>query len=230
MIKKIFCKYETLFCILLIVLYILINSYCINNLGIFSYKSVIVNTIFSMLLIMLIMALNRRKYYGLSKVYNYRDCLYFIPLILTLSVNFWGGIKIENSVSEIIYYIIFMINVGFIEEIIFRGFLYKMMEQDNKKIAILVCSLTFGIGHIINLFNGAFFIPTLLQVCYATSVGYLFIIIFDKCKSLIPCIITHSLMNASSIFYQDNLFLMYIIPIFLIVVSFGYARYIVKRI
>ena len=215
---------------MLIILYILINSYCINNLGMFSYKSVIINTMFSILLIILIIVLNRREYYGLSKVCNYRYCLYFIPLILTLSVNFWGGIKIENSVSEIIYYMLFMTNVGFIEEIIFRGFLYKMMEQDNKKIAILVCSLTFGIGHMINLFNGALLIPTLLQVCYATSVGYLFIVIFDKSKSLIPCIITHSLMNVSSIFYQDNLFLMYMIPIFLIIVSFSYARYMVKKI
>lgn len=217
-------------CMMLIVLYILLNTFCINNFGIFNYKSVIINSLFSLFLLILIFILDGREYYGLTKVKNYRKYLYFIPLMLTISVNFWGGINVENSVSEIIYYIIFMINVGFIEEIIFRGFLYKMMERDNKKIAILVSSLTFGIGHIINLFNGVLLIPTLLQVCYATSVGYLFIIIFDKSKSLIPCIITHSLMNASSIFYQDNLFLMYMIPIFLIIVSFSYARYMVKKI
>ncbi len=39
----------------------------------------------------------------------------------------------NNSKSEIIYHILTMINVGFIEEIIFRGFLFKMMAQENIK-------------------------------------------------------------------------------------------------
>ena len=45
--KNIFEKYETLFCISLIVIYILINSYCIQNFGVLDYKTVIINTIFS---------------------------------------------------------------------------------------------------------------------------------------------------------------------------------------
>lgn len=228
MFKKMFCKYETLFCILLIILYILINSYCINQFGMFHHKSVIINTLFSIFLLLLVLLLDRRKYYGLTKVNNYNKYLYFIPLMLTVSVNFWSGININNSLKEIVCYIIFMINVGFIEEIIFRGFLYKMMEKDSKRMAILVSSLTFGIGHIINLFHGMELVPTLFQICYSVSVGYLFVIIFDKSRSLIPCIITHSLTNASSIFYQDGEVLMYVIPAFLIIISLWYSRYILK--
>ena len=44
--KKIFEKNETLFCILLIVFYIIVNSYCIQNFGIEDYRSTIINTIF----------------------------------------------------------------------------------------------------------------------------------------------------------------------------------------
>jgi membrane protease YdiL (CAAX protease family) len=47
---------------------------------------------------------------------------------------------------------------------------------------------------------GADLIPTLLQIAYATSIGYLFVTIFYKSKSLVPCIITHSIMNALSVF------------------------------
>ena len=65
-----------------------------------------------------------------------------------------------------------MINVGFIEEIIFRGFLFKMMEKDNIKTAIIVSSLTFGIGHIVNLLNGADFISTVIQIFYAISICF----------------------------------------------------------
>ena len=123
-----------------------------------------------------------------------------------------------------------MLNIGFIEEIIFRGFLYKMMAKTNVKSAVLVSAITFGIGHIINLVNGAQLIPTLLQVCYAVSIGYLFVIIFNKSKSLIPCIVTHSIMNALSIFNIENTVSLYISSAFLIVVPFVYAFYINRKI
>ena len=228
--KNVFEKNETLFCMLLIVIYILINSYCIENYGLFDYKFSIINTIFSICLIVLMIKLKRIKYYGLTKIRNVSKYLYFVPLILIASVNLWNGININNSIEEIIFYMITMINVGFIEEIIFRGFLFKMMAKDNIKSAIIVSSVTFGIGHIINLFNGADLIPTLLQICYAISIGYLFVIIFHKSNSLFPCIITHSLVNSLSIFNIESTPMLYITSIFLIIVPFIYAMYINKNI
>jgi len=228
--KKIFEKHETLFCILLIVIYILVNSYCIQNFGIEDYRSAIINTIFSIALIVLMIILKRTSYYGLTKVTNLKAYLYFIPLLLIISVNLWTGININNTVSEIIFYILTMINVGFIEEIIFRGFLFKMMAKDNVKTAITVSAITFGIGHIINLLNGADLIPTLMQICYAISIGYLFVIIFHKSKSLIPCIITHCLVNSLSIFNIENIISLYVSPAFLIIVPLVYAIYINKNI
>jgi len=112
----------------------------------------------------------------------------------------------------------------------YRGFLFKMMAKDNIKSAIIVSSITFGIGHIVNLLNGADLVPTLMQICYAISIGYLFVIIFYKSKSLVPCIITHSLVNSLSIFNKDNEISLYIAPIFLIIVPLVYAVYINKTI
>ena len=227
--KKIFEKHETLFCIFLIVMYIVVNSYCLQNFGIEDYRSTIINTIFSILLIILMIILKRTSYYGLTKITNLKKYLYFIPLLLIISVNLWNGININNSTGEIVFYILTMINIGFIEEIIFRGFLFKMMAKDNVKIAVIVSSITFGIGHIVNLFNGADLIPTLMQICYAMSIGYLFVIIFYKSKSLIPCIITHSIVNSLSIFNIDNTISLYVAPIFLIIVPLIYAVYIRKN-
>ena len=228
--KKTFEKNEPLFCLLLILVYILINSYCIQNFGIADYRSAIINTIFSIFLITLIIILKRTTYYGLTKIVKAKDYLYFIPLIFIVSVNLWNGININNSISEIIFHILTMINIGFIEEIIFRGFLFKMMAKDNVKMAIIVSAITFGVGHIINLLNGAEIIPTLLQICYATSIGYLFVIIFYKSKSLIPCIITHSLVNSLSIFNIENGMSSYVASAFLIIVPLVYAIYINKNI
>ena len=224
-VNKIFEKHETFFCITLIIIYIIINSFCIQNFGIDSYKSAIINTIFSIFLVILMIVLKRTKYYGLTKITDLKKYLYFIPLVLIVSVNLWNGININNSTSEIIFYIINMINVGFIEEIIFRGFLFKMIAKDSVKSAIIISAITFGIGHIINLFNGADLVPTLLQIGYAMSIGYLFAIIFYKSGSLIPCIITHSLVNSLSIF---NVGSSYVSSIFLIIFPIIYAVYINK--
>ena len=188
--KKILEKHETPFCILLIIFYIVLNSFCLNTFGIDDFRSVIINTLFSFGLLMLISKLDKEEYYGLVGVKDLKKYLYFLPLVLILTVNLWNGININGSWKSIVFYILNMLNVGFIEEIIFRGFLFKMMEKDNLRKAIIVSSITFGVGHIINLFMGAELIPTLLQICYATSIGYLFVTIFYKSKSLVPCIIT----------------------------------------
>ena len=214
---------------LLIAVYIAVNSVCVQNFGNTSPVSFVVNTILSALLVCLILILKKVDYYGLTKAQNSRQYLYFIPLILIVSVNLWNGFNINNTASEIVFHILTMINIGFIEEIIFRGFLFRMMEKTNLKSAIIVSSITFGAGHIINLLNGADFIPTLLQVCYAASVGYLFVIIFYKSKSLIPCIVTHSLVNSLSIFNTNNTLSLYIAPVFLIIIPLVYAIYINNR-
>ncbi len=228
--KEIFEKHETTISILLIVIYILTNSFCMQNFGEMDYRSVIVNSTLSLAVILFIVKNNLGEYYGLTKFPKFKEFLYFIPLLILMSINLWGGVHIKNTSSEIIFYILFMICVGFLEEIIFRGFLFKMMAKDNVKTAIIVSSLTFGIGHIINLFNGAALTPTLIQVCYAVAGGYLFVIIFQKGKSLWPCIIAHATINASSIFGIENIISTYIAPVFLILISVSYAVYLNKKI
>lgn len=124
-----------------------------------------------------------------------------------------------------------MINVVFLEEIIFRGILYKSIEKDNKKLAVIISSVTFGIGHIVNLFNGADLIPTLVQICYAVALGFLFVTVFDKSKSLIPCIVTHILINSLSVIGTDSTGIsIFLIPIILIIISIGYTAFINKTI
>lgn len=229
--SKFFEKHETLCLIFLIAGYVIINSYCMQNFGYTSSIGFIANTIFSLVLLILIIISKKSKYYGLTKVENVKKFLYFIPLIIIGSVPLWNGIDINNSKYEIVFHILTMINVGFLEEIIFRGILYKSIEKDNRKLAIIISSVTFGIGHIVNLLNGANLIPTLIQICYATALGFLFVTIFNKSKSLIPCIITHIAINSLSIIGKDSTgMLIYTIPIILIIISSSYTIFIDKNI
>lgn len=223
-------KRETLIAILSIVIYVVINSYVRQNYGETSCINAIVNVILSMIFVLYIMKFKLGDYYSLKKFPNCKKFLYFIPFIILASVNLWSGININFTCKEIVFYSVSMLCIGFIEEIIFRGFLFRMMEKDNLKRAIIVTSLTFGIGHVVNLINGADFISTLMQMCYAVCIGYSFAVVLVKGKSLWPCIITHSIINMLSIYNTQNTMSVYIIPIVIIVVSLGYAYYLNKTI
>lgn len=158
--------------------------------------------------------------------------LYFIPLLLLSTTNIWWGVKLNMTITESVLYVISMLCVGFLEEVIFRGFLFKALLKDNIKTAIIISSVTFGFGHIVNLLNGREVAATLLQVCYAIAIGFVFTIIFYKGKCLWPCIITHSVVNSLSAFAnRENAPAWHGIVgcIFICVVSYAYAAYILSR-
>lgn len=220
---------ELFYTIIYIIFYVISNSIVLNNYGQISIQSLLVNTVITITLVSTIISTKKTKYYGLVKVNKPNKYLYFVPLTLLVLINFIGGIKIQNTPKEITLFILTMLEVGFIEEILFRGYLFKILEKDNQKTAIIITSLTFGIGHIVNLLNGADFIPTLIQILYSISIGYLFVKILIKTKSLWPCIITHSLLNALSIFSNQTTIIFYISSILLLFISLSYSFYLNKK-
>lgn len=131
-----------------------------------------------------------------------RRLLYYLPLLIVVSCNTWFGFTLNLSVFESILYVLTMLCVGFIEELIFRGFLFKALCRDGIKTAVIISSLTFGMGHIVNLFNGSGmeFLPNLCQLCYAAAAGFMFVMLFIRSGSLLPCIAAHSALNALSAF------------------------------
>ena len=68
--NKIFDKHEALFCMLFIVVYIVVNSVCVQNFGYTSNVSFIVNTILSVCLVGIVLSLKKSAYYGFTKVRN----------------------------------------------------------------------------------------------------------------------------------------------------------------
>lgn len=220
---------ELFYTIIYIIFYVISNSIVLNNYGQISIQSLLVNTVITITLVSTIISTKKTNYYGLVKVNKPNKYLYFVPLTLLVLINFIGGIKIQNTPKEITLFILTMLEVGFIEEILFRGYLFKILEKDNQKTAIIITSLTFGIGHIVNLLNGADFIPTLIQILYSISIGYLFVKILIKTKSLWPCIITHSLLNALSIFSNQTTIIFYISSILLLFISLSYSFYLNKK-
>ncbi len=145
--------------------------------------------------------------YGLCKSdISAKRFLYYIPLVALVSCNFWYGVRMNVDLGEFALYGISMLCVGFLEELIFRGFLFRAMEKDGIKSAITVSSITFGIGHIVNLINGsgAMLLDNLCQVVSAIAIGFLFVVMFYRGKSIIPCILAHQFINVTSFLANDG--------------------------
>lgn len=234
---RLYKKSETWFAVLLIIIYVAgvsIADSMSRSAGI--QKSI--TTLFCIALSAVIFLFIRKNklftYYGLCKSdLPAKKVLYYLPLVVIGTVNLWFGVQMNFTLIETLFYVLSMLLVGFLEEVIFRGFLFKAMCKDNVKTAIIVSSLTFGMGHIVNLLNGsgAELIANLCQVCYAVAVGFLFVTLFYRGKSLWPCIITHSVINSLSTFQNKEMVAVYRIPvaITLIVVSLGYSLFLIKR-
>lgn len=172
---------------------------------------------------------------GLSEKYgltswstNSRQMLWFIPLWVIASGNLWGGIEPHYAMPGLAFALVSMGLVGFAEELIFRGFLFKAMLGNSERAAIIVSSVTFGMGHLVNLLNGQATFETLVQVVFAIAVGFVFTLAFHKGGSLWPCIVAHSLIDIASVVSAREGLLDWIYLGVALVCSVAYCAYLAK--
>ncbi len=202
--KKLFAKDEVWFAVLWIIVYVVSFSTADSlseEIGVPKLLTVLVGLILSALLYTFIRKNNLRHYLGLCRVQvEGKRLLHYIPLMIIGTVNFWSGLMVNFSVPEAILYILSMCFVGFLEEVIFRGLLFRGMCKNHVGAAIIVSSLSFGMGHAVNLLLGAPLADTLLQLLYASAVGFLFTAVFYVGGSILPCIAVHIVVNATGVF------------------------------
>jgi membrane protease YdiL (CAAX protease family) len=234
---KLYNKSELSFSLVFIGIYIVGASLCDAFSDMLKTSKVLTFPFLLALSLVLFFWIKRNKLttkYGLCKPdFSSKHFLFYLPLLFLISTNMWFGLKLNLSIIESILNVLAMLLVGFVEEIIFRGFLFKSLEKENLKLAITISSITFGFGHIINLFlNGQeHLLSNVCQVFYAMAVGFLFVIMFYKGKSLIACILTHSLVNALSVFQNTQAIqplTEILISVAIIVVSICYAIILLK--
>ena len=143
--------------------------------------------------------------YGLCRFQgNCKLFLYFIPLIIMSCVNLKNGLGLTAPLAVALLMMVNLAVAGYVEEILFRGFLFRCLAKDNLRSAIIVSAITFGAGHIVNLANTADTLRVLLQVCYAIVIGFLYTIVVYKGGSLWPCIASHMFVNGSSTFALEQ--------------------------
>lgn len=232
--KSFFEKKEVLFAVMFIVIYVVGASMAENiteNVLLTKTAVCAAGAVISAVLVIFSSKNGLNEYWGLCGFRgNAADMLYFIPLIVICSVNLWFGVTMSMSIAESAAYVLSMFFVGFLEELLFRGLLFRAMCRSNVKTAFIVSSLTFGVGHIVNLLNGRAVFETINQIVYATAIGFVFTAIAYYGKSLIPTIIAHITINSLSTFACEPSDTAFVISTAVIsVLCIAYGIFIVRR-
>ena len=235
---KLYQKSEISFAILWIVVYVVLSGIAdqlSEAAGVMKSVTAALHIAMSLILIFWIRKNDLGRKYGFCRsAVPAKRFLYYLPLVIVASASLWGGVSLRLGPAGTACYVISICCVGFLEEVIFRGLLFRAMEKDNLKSAIIVSSLTFGIGHIVNLFNGSGrdLTLTLIQIVFAVLVGFVLVWIFYHGKSLVPCILFHSANNAFKVFAaegnlspQSEIIINLVV---IVVVLGGYLFYLVK--
>lgn len=231
--KKLYEKNELLFAILWIVAYVVIAGTVRGNFGDESVIMTAVLAVFAVGIFAFVKLSHLEERYGLCKWKGKAaDYWFFIPPLILMTGNLWRGIGMEYSGAAQIFAVVSMLLTGFIEEMIFRGFLFRsLLKKDPAPVAITISAVTFGIGHIVNLFTGQTSLETVIQVFYAIAWGFIFTVVFYKSGSLLICIIAHSLNNAFSKFNaeSEDMTLVYIYMGASIVTAIIYCAYLSRK-
>ena len=231
--KKLYDRSEITFAILWIVLYT-VSMGTLRNLGDDSPWMLLGLIVISAAMYWFVRKYGLTEKYGLAGwAKNSRAMLWFLPLWFIASCNLWGGVSVRYPLPGQLFAVVSMALVGFAEELIFRGFLFKaMLKNGNVRTAVIVSSVTFGLGHILNLFTGHDLIPTLIQVVFAVAFGFAVTMAFYKSGSLLPCILAHSLTDVFSKFAVSEVspILNGITHVVVIAAAVGYGLYLARRV
>ncbi len=123
--------------------------------------------------------------------------LYYIPLLLLPFLSLFYGINTSLSAAEIVLMLAMYTAVGFMEEVIFRGLMFKaLLKKWNRFIVVVFISFTFAIGHIVSMAAiGQSGTDTVFQIINAFVVGFMFMEVILASGNLTICIIAHILYN-----------------------------------
>ncbi len=158
-----------------------------------------------------------------------RSYMYYLPLIALACIQFFAGIDPTLSVQKFAMIVLLMIGTGFVEEVLFRGLLFNaILAKSGVKRAVIVSGITFGLGHIVNLFNGYSSMEQIGQIVVAIAIGIVLALLVALSNNLWPGILFHILFNISgSVSVQESSSEMLML-VAILAISLSYALYLSK--
>lgn len=128
-----------------------------------------------------------------SILINFSMFLVFaVPFGLWTGFIQWGGFKFDPTAVAFTFLITFLW-VAIPEELLFRGLIQNLLQKTwhrHPQVAMWTASLIFGLAHINNDNQ-----PIWAYVVLATIAGYLYGRTFNQCRSFVPAVIVHTLVD-----------------------------------
>ena len=124
--------------------------------------------------------------------------LFYIPLFAITFLQYAKGFASHVDLQGIVFAILLVAAVGFIEELLFRGFLLQgLRTRGNLTRAIIISGFTFGLGHAVNLLRGYSPTEQALQIIAAVLIGIALAYCAVLTGSIMPGVVFHVLFNLS---------------------------------
>jgi len=155
-------------------------------------------------LIVAVMVAYRRltgvKYEWQLSLKDWRPILVNFTIFLVIAVPFglltdfiqWGGFKFDPTAIAFTFLITFLW-VAVPEELLFRGLIQNLLQKSWSRypqLAMWTASIIFGLAHINNDNQ-----PIWAYVILASIAGYLYGRTFNQCRSFVPAVIVHTLVD-----------------------------------
>lgn len=117
-------KSELWFSLILVSIFSVLQSISIEGnkqLGVEYSVSAVSTLVLAVFLCWFIRRKELKDYYGFRRLQiSYKQFLYFVPLFVLISISLWNGVKINLPVTDSICYLVYMLGVGFVEEVLFH--------------------------------------------------------------------------------------------------------------
>lgn len=182
--------------------------------------------IFSAVLLYYVYKNQWSTYYGLHlpAMSDLQKTWFYLPLVVIALLQYAKGLKAGLTFLDVMNVVILMIAVGFLEELLFRGFLYQgILKNGTLTRAVIISGVTFGIGHIVNLARGYSFLDQGLQIAIGIALGIVLALLVAVTNSIVPGIIFHTLLNISGNLTNNNQTIEVLVVVAAIVVCVVYA-------
>lgn len=229
--RKLYETKPVLFAVLWIVLYCVVMAPIRGRFGDDSVQMLLGLVAISTGLLLFISANRLQGELGFDRwIQNGRKILWLLPIWILSTGNLWSGLGLKYTGVNAVMATLSFLLVGFVEETIFRGFLFNGMRRTGSlTAAVIVSAVTFGMGHLVNLFTGQATLDTLLQMVFAVAWGFLLTYAYLKGGSLLACILIHGVIDAASVFSRDNVVGDTVFMVATILTAIVYCLYLSKQ-
>jgi uncharacterized protein len=151
----------------------------------------------TLMVIGLLVLLNGWGRVGFRALRSVKDLrLYWIPVVPLIPVL--GAVVAGMSrmhPRDIALLLALACLIGFVEEVSFRGLILQALASRGVWRAAVISSILFGLMHLQNLLFGADLVATVLQIAYATAMGFGFASVTLRTGSIWPLVAIHALID-----------------------------------